>query len=110
MNHTISSFCNPENEKTSDLCNIFSKNSHICNEGVLRKEKTMRRMNQRNSHPYENMSQEEKDQRNLQLMDQQIQQSRGIRKIFFLVLRKMQKDNIEADRRKHDHKWHIRFR
>ena len=56
------------------------------------------------------MSQEEKDQRNLQLMDQQIQQSRGIRKIFFLVLRKMQKDNIEADRRKHDHKWHIRFR
>lgn len=61
-------------------------------------------MNQRNSHPYENMSQEEKDQRNLQLMDQQIQQSRGIRKIFFLVLRKMQKDNIEADRRKHDRK------
>lgn len=48
----------------------------------LRKKKTMRRMNQRNSHPYENMSQEEKDQRNLQLMDQQIQQSRGIRKIF----------------------------
>ena len=42
-------------------------------------------------------------------MDQQIQQSRGIRKIFFLVLRKMQKDNIEADRRKHDHKWHIRL-
>lgn len=76
----------------------------------LRKKKTMRRMNQRNSHPYENMSQEEKDQRNLQLMDQQIQQSKGIRKIFFLVLRKMQKDNIEADRRKHDHKWHIRFR
>lgn len=36
----------------------------------LRKKKTMRRMNQRNSHPYENMSQEEKDQRNLQLMDQ----------------------------------------
>lgn len=64
----------------------------------------MRRMNQRNSHPYENMSQEEKDQRNLQLMDQQIQQSRGIRKIFFLVLRKMQKYNIEADRRKHDRK------
>ena len=59
----------------------------------------MRRMNQRNSRPYENMSQKEKDQRNLQLMDQQIQQSRGIRKIFFLVLRKMQKDNIEADRR-----------
>lgn len=57
----------------------------------------MRRMNQRNSHPYENMSQEEKDQRNLQLMDQQIQQSRGIRKIFFLVLRKMQKDNIEEN-------------
>lgn len=53
----------------------------------LRKKKTMRRMNQRNSHPYENMSQEEKDQRNLQLMDQQIQQSRGIRKIFFLVLK-----------------------
>lgn len=79
MNHIISSFCNPENEKTSDLCNIFSKNFHICNEGVL-------------------------------LMYQQIQQSRGIRKIFFLVLRKMQKDNIEADRRKHDHKWHIRFR
>ena len=50
------------------------------------------------------MSQEEKDQRNLQLMDQQIQQSRGIRKIFFLVLRKMQNDNIEADRRKHDRK------
>ena len=67
-------------------------------------------MNQRNSRPYENMSQKEKDQRNLQLMDQQIQQSRGIRKIFFLVLRKMQKDNIEADRRKHGHKWHIRFR
>lgn len=79
MNHIISSSCNPENEKISDLCNIFSKNFHICNEGVL-------------------------------LMDQQIQQSRGIRKIFFLVLRKMQKDNIEADRRKHDHKWHIRFR
>ena len=42
-------------------------------------------------------------------MDQQIQQSRGIRKSF-PSLRKMQKDNIEADRRKHDHKWHIRFR
>lgn len=50
----------------------------------LRKKKTMRRMNQRNSHPYENMSQEEKDQRNLQLMDQQIQQSRGIRRKIFM--------------------------
>lgn len=69
----------------------------------LKKEKYMS-MNQRNLRPYGNMSQEEKDQRNLQLMDQQIQQFRGIRKIFFLVLRKMQKDNIEADRRKHDHK------
>ena len=47
MNHIISSFCNPENEKTSDLCNIFSKNSHICNEGVLKKgenEKQTRKM------------------------------------------------------------------
>lgn len=75
----------------------------------LRKEKTMG-MNQRNSHPYGNMSQEEKNQMNQQLMNQQIQQSRGIKKIFFLALRKMQKDNIEAERRKHDHKWHIRFR
>ena len=35
MNHIISSSCNPENENISDLCNIFSKNFHICNEGVL---------------------------------------------------------------------------
>lgn len=106
----IFDFCNEMSAKT-DIWNfsddtsdsaILSNKNYMNGAALILCDEVI--MNQRNSCPYENMSQEEKDQRNLQLMDQQIQQSRGIRKIFFLVLRKMQKDNIEADRRKHDRK------
>lgn len=37
MKRITISFCNPGNEKISDLHNIFSKNSHICNEGIFKK-------------------------------------------------------------------------
>lgn len=89
---------------------VFLLGTFIIVKKSLRHPERNMRMDQRNSRPYANMSQEEKDQMDLQLMNQQIQQSRGIKKIFFIALRKMQKDNMEAEQRKHDHKWHIRFR